>query len=146
MWRLNYADSQRRQDGTMILLSLNHKLHSFYNTPCYNTALDITWSCCGSQIFSSWNLQRNYRKRTIGILHRNYRKMTIRILHRNYRKMTIGILHRNYRKMTIGILQRNYRKMTIGILQRNYRKMTIRILHKNYRKMTMEFYTGIIEK
>ena len=25
--------------------------HSLYNTPCYYTDLDITWSCCGSPIF-----------------------------------------------------------------------------------------------
>ena len=26
-------------------------VQSLYNTPHYNTDLDITWSCCGSQIF-----------------------------------------------------------------------------------------------
>ena len=26
-------------------------VQSQYSTPCYNTDLDITWSCCGSLMF-----------------------------------------------------------------------------------------------
>ena len=29
-----------------------------YNTPYYNSDLDITWSCCGSQIFLSWQFTK----------------------------------------------------------------------------------------
>ena len=29
---------------------LHGTVQSLYNTPHYNTDLDITWSCCGSQI------------------------------------------------------------------------------------------------
>ena len=36
-----------------------------YNRSCYNTDLDITRSCCGSQLFLPWNLQRNSWKMTI---------------------------------------------------------------------------------
>ena len=39
---------------------------SFYKKPHYNTDLDITWSCCGSQIFLPCGIvQKNYRKKTI---------------------------------------------------------------------------------
>ena len=40
-------------------------VQSFYNTSSYNTELDVTRSCCGSQIFYHGILQRNYRKMTI---------------------------------------------------------------------------------
>ena len=49
-------------------MDLTHKCqhfpNPFYNTPGYNTDLDITWSC-GSQIFYHGILQRNHRKMTI---------------------------------------------------------------------------------
>ena len=37
-------------------------VQSLYNTSCYNTDLDITWSCCGSQIYSNME----FYKRIIG--------------------------------------------------------------------------------
>ena len=42
-------------------------VQSLYSTPLYNTYLDITLSCCGSQMFLAMDV----------ILRRNYRKMTI---------------------------------------------------------------------
>ena len=41
---------------------------SLYNETRYNIDLDITLSCCGSQIFNNGILQRNYRKMTIILL------------------------------------------------------------------------------
>ena len=38
---------------------------SLYNISSYNTDLDITWSCCGSQMFYNRIFQRNYRKMTV---------------------------------------------------------------------------------
>ena len=35
---------------------------SFYNTPHYNTDSNITWSCCGSQIFYHGVLQMDYKQ------------------------------------------------------------------------------------
>ena len=33
-----------------------------YHTPYFKTDLNVTWPCCGSQIFYHGILQRNYRK------------------------------------------------------------------------------------
>ena len=33
-----------------------------YNTPCYNMDLDITQSCCGSQIFLTWNITNELKE------------------------------------------------------------------------------------
>ena len=46
-------------------LKMSNRLQSFYSIPPYNTDLDITQSCCGSQFFYHGILQRNYRKMTI---------------------------------------------------------------------------------
>ena len=38
-----------------------HRMQSLYNTPHYNMALDITFSCRGSQIFHH-EIQGSYRQ------------------------------------------------------------------------------------
>ena len=55
------------QSETKIHLDLKlHTVQSLYNAPHYNTVLDITQSCSGSQMFFNHELlQRNYRKMTI---------------------------------------------------------------------------------
>ena len=40
-------------------------VHSLYNTPHFNTGLDIAWSCYSSQFFYHGILQMNYRKMII---------------------------------------------------------------------------------
>ena len=35
-----------------------YTVQSLYNTPHYNTDLDITWSCYDSQIFLPWNFTK----------------------------------------------------------------------------------------
>ena len=48
-------------DGNFCLLVGEATVQSLYNTPCYNTDLDITQPCCGSlQNFHDGILQRNY--------------------------------------------------------------------------------------
>ena len=58
--------------------SCKSTVQSLYNMPHYDTDLDITLSCCGSQIFYRNHviLQRIYRKRTI-----KQRFFYLRILH-----------------------------------------------------------------
>ena len=46
-------------------VNCKYTMQSFYNTPHYNTNLDITWSCSGYQIFYHGILQRNYWKMTM---------------------------------------------------------------------------------
>ena len=36
-----------------------YSLHSLYNTSHYNMNLDITRSCCGFQIFTSWDFTKD---------------------------------------------------------------------------------------
>ena len=48
-----------------INLVITNTVQLLYNTPHYSMDLDITWSCCGSQIFYHGILQRNYKKITI---------------------------------------------------------------------------------
>ena len=48
-------------DGNFCLLVGEATVQSLYNTPCYNTDLDITWPSCAS-------LKKNHN----GILQRNY--------------------------------------------------------------------------
>ena len=43
----------------------SYTVQTLYNILHYNTDLDITRPCCGSQTFDHWILQRNYRKMTI---------------------------------------------------------------------------------
>ena len=33
------------------LPEIQYTVQSLYNTPLYNTHLDMNWSCCGSQFF-----------------------------------------------------------------------------------------------
>ena len=46
-------------------MKISTTVQSLYNTPPYNTDMDITQLCCGSQFFYHGFLQRNYRKMTM---------------------------------------------------------------------------------
>ena len=55
------VDWEVKQENKQMMPSVQ----SHYNTPYYNTDLDMTWSCCGSQIFLPIEFHKEFMKMTI---------------------------------------------------------------------------------